>query len=572
MIPTLPLLLQTLLTKHFPHKRESELALTVYARNALKVVEWCPGVAARVWEVTLDRIIKLDVEIQVELDDLEDPDEDDHDGYDQVDPELVELDARALNDPPKNEELNEEVTVDEIEIEDISSDDGSVDGLSESSDEDDEMERLKRLKETRAKLDALIWHLFRHLAGIFGEDLASSYSNGRSNPLTAKHPVAPAPATRINQFQILLGIFDRLILPTFQARRAQFLIFWLCSLSPAYTDLFLGLLVSRSLYQDEVPYVRRIAAASYVASFISRASYVTDEQTRTVVRYLTAYIDGVLADAKNNPTILLQQMGSLQIFYTVCQAVMMIFCFRWQALRNQEKNRVESSPALSAVDDVFVQDMELEGEEVMEATPASSAKETKGKWMDEMDVLHGAIFGPLNPLLVSRESCFGTSLSMLIWTAVHQACYPDVVDMFAKVAHSTKLVFCYSKMSANQHLLSSSGNTSQATTPGLSGLPTPALIKTPLSSIPLTSRQALEDNGLDCYFPFDPYDLPRSGRLIDPLYRQWGDVEKPFGSEGLLSPPDALGARSVVGSFGESYREGGFSQGLLSTSLEGMRL
>lgn len=29
---------------------------------------------------------------------------------------------------------------------------------------------------------------------------------------------------------------------------------------------------------------------------------------------------------------------------------------------------------------------------------------------------------------------------------------------------------------------------------------------------------------MDDYFPFDPYDLPRSKRFVESLYVQWGDV------------------------------------------------
>lgn len=32
------------------------------------------------------------------------------------------------------------------------------------------------------------------------------------------------------------------------------------------------------------------------------------------------------------------------------------------------------------------------------------------------------------------------------------------------------------------------------------------------------------DSGMDDYFPFDPYDLPRSKRFVEHLYCQWADV------------------------------------------------
>lgn len=43
-------------------------------------------------------------------------------------------------------------------------------------------------------------------------------------------------------------------------------------------------------------------------------------------------------------------------------------------------------------------------------------------------------------------------------------------------------------------------------------------------SVPRIARQVNIDAGLDNYFPFDPYDLPRSGGTVEKLYRTWGEV------------------------------------------------
>lgn len=61
LIPTLPSVLAPVFVKHFPHKRESEVAMSVYVRNVLDLVEVCPEVAVRVWEVVIDRMIRIDV-------------------------------------------------------------------------------------------------------------------------------------------------------------------------------------------------------------------------------------------------------------------------------------------------------------------------------------------------------------------------------------------------------------------------------------------------------------------------------------------------------------------------------
>lgn len=203
------------------------------------------------------------------------------------------------------------------------------------------------------------------------------------------------PEGRLQHFQTLLSLFDRLILPTLHCRRAQFIVFWCCSLSPAYTDLFLGLIVSRALFEQTPAAVSRIAAASYIASFVSRAKYIDDQQTRTVVGYLTAYIDGILTEVRVDPQAVVSSNG-LAVFYTVCQALMMIFCFRWKALRS-ETSRHSLPPTDSAPS--FADDMEMDEDEGGAAEDGSDEPE----WIPDLKILQKAIHSQLNPLMVSDE-------------------------------------------------------------------------------------------------------------------------------------------------------------------------
>jgi RNA polymerase I-specific transcription initiation factor RRN3 len=61
LIPTLPTVLQPILLKHFPWKKESEVEYVTYIRNVLDVVEYCSEVSGKVWEGVTDRLIRLDV-------------------------------------------------------------------------------------------------------------------------------------------------------------------------------------------------------------------------------------------------------------------------------------------------------------------------------------------------------------------------------------------------------------------------------------------------------------------------------------------------------------------------------
>lgn len=50
-------------------------------------------------------------------------------------------------------------------------------------------------------------------------------------------------------------------------------------------------------------------------------------------------------------------------------------------------------------------------------------------------------------------------------------------------------------------------------------------------AVPRIARQVNIDAGLDSYFPFDPFDLPRSGERIEMIYRTWKEVAVDAGEE-----------------------------------------
>lgn len=86
-----------------------------------------------------------------------------------------------------------------------------------------------------------------------------------------------------------------------------------------------------------------------------------------------------------------------------------------------------------------------------------------------------------------------------------KVCLPMVTHMFAAIMRRYQVVFCYSVIERNsRHMLpvvrSSTGG----------------------------DRATINTNPLDCFFPFDPYLLKRSGQLIQPLYQVW---EEPTDSE-----------------------------------------
>ena len=109
-----------------------------------------------------------------------------------------------------------------------------------------------------------------------------------------------------------------------------------------------------------------------------------------------------------------------------------------------------------------------------------------------------------------------------------------------------------------------------------------------------SARQSNIDAGLDDYFPFDPYNLPRSKRYVAHLYREWADVaitnesddeesddedEEKSEVESSLTDSllgDDLKRRMPIslkgGSWSERRRKMFDRDGGLSSSLEGMSI
>ena len=233
------------------------------------------------------------------------------------------------------------------------------------------------------KLDSILKLILDHFNSLhFAAETAVILQSSFKTPINALHlPNSPRPSSpisaesgrtlRAKQFHTLLAIFERTIIRTFKSRYTQFLIFWYSSLDPEFSDLFQGLLVEKALLGQDIPAVTRAAAASYIASFVSRAKFVDREAARCVVSVLCTFLRSHL-DAFDS---VVQAGGELtgmahhSVFYAIAQAFFLIFCFRWRDLE-EEFDEAEEYPG-------------------------------KRKWMTELSVIQRVITSPLNPLKVS---------------------------------------------------------------------------------------------------------------------------------------------------------------------------
>ena len=396
LIPTLPSTLQPLLVQNFPHKRQNQAAQTTYIRNLLRVTEILPELADIILATIIERAIQMDVsfsssmfirlenrriprqvEIQVELEELEEDDTEQTEEVFEIDP----FDA-VLG----QEEVNSSSEGDQSDIED-----GELSDLSDIEDDEEGVDiptNLQHIRDMVKKLDAILKLVFDHLDRNQTPDVHSPLKPCfpiLSPPDTSSHPMdnvdqppfsAPSlESRRATQFNVLLSIFERTILCTFKSRYTQFLIFWYSSLDSEFCDIFQGMLVSKALLEQSLPMVTRAAAASYLASFVSRAQFVDRDGARRVMGVLCDFLRDRLdvfdSDSRSGITPL--NIAHYSVFYAVSQAVFLIFCFRWRDM-------------LEIGDD--------------DTDELSGGMRMRKKWMSSLDVVQRLITCPLNPLKV----------------------------------------------------------------------------------------------------------------------------------------------------------------------------
>ncbi|KAF8312683.1 RNA polymerase I-specific transcription initiation factor RRN3 [Clavulina sp. PMI_390] len=546
IVPTLTKSLQPILARKFPHKRLEKMYHITFVRNALRLAKYSPGIADQVVSSVIERAINLDVsdylrqvipaaylecqvEIQIDLDELEDEGE----NLDTVfDLEEDLLGADSLGTERRNE------------IED-EGDDGAfsdVDSEDEPDLDDDENapeapRDTAHVRDMASKLDAMLGLLFEHLQNQQTPDLvipSSPTTSKRVTPtstppvLNPSLPNAKSPEENAErafeiqhlQFQTLLSTFERTILRTSRSRYTQFILFWFCSLHSDFTDEFLGALVKKVITASE-PIATRAAAASYLASFVSRARFVGGDHVRDVIKLLCTYL------ARELETYALQKealhISHFTPFYAISQAVFLIFCFRWRDLQNE----VEDDAAVDEEND----DLGL---------ASAAAGGAKTSWISELDVIHQVVVSPLNPL---------------------RFCDNVVADQFASVASKTNFASCYSIIDQNRRtsisgmqptfvlpasapasssssfsiprsiasrsktVISSSRSASSNSVSGL-GSRSVFISSHPSAVAPSTKDfTAANIAELNRFFPFDPYELPLSRSFVDGVYRVWDEVK-----------------------------------------------
>ena len=418
-----------------------------YVRNFMQLIEYVPELTSSILHVVLQELIKLDVCIQDSLDDEDD-----------VEEELLQHMSSSQTILYKSSQTQAETTSDEDD--EMSSSDSSDD--EDDADKTPEEIRRQKLKDNVKQVDMIMDILFDY----YDRLIESGSLEVRNHAVTQ-----------------LLNQFHSSILPTYGSRHPQFLIFHYAQVDEITIDAFIASCIELILEKKHSPIVRHSAAA-YFSGFVGRGAHVSPTVVNDCVDLLCDHLNILRKKYDPQSSMLLPERKELEKqlgrpldncygpdirrygdFYAIFQAILYIFCFRWQDL---------AMP--SEVDD----DDELDASEI-----------TNYRFPELLrDTLSRAIFDSnLNPLRV---------------------CTPIIVEQFAKLSAALNLFFVFPKMESNKHVRVA---TQWRTISDLN------------ISQPDRDQSWIGDNGMmEGYFPYDPYHLPISKHWIEKDYVEWKGI------------------------------------------------
>ncbi|KFY84499.1 hypothetical protein V500_09292 [Pseudogymnoascus sp. VKM F-4518 (FW-2643)] len=425
LIPSASGTLAPILAAKFPFSDESKKAHMAFIDNLIKITDYAPELKSDIFALITERLVKIDVQMQVDLDDMDD-----------------DVAAAVVQSMSIRSDLTGD---DDSEADDSDSDsDASDDSLGE------EENRVKTMHENVEKMDAILDTLFELYTPNFEDPLSSS---------------------AIATFDTLLSHFRNIILPTYRSRHTQFLLFHFAQTSEHLIDTFAGECVDLA-FKSGRPAVLKQAAAAYLASFVSRGANVLPHVVRDVFDYIGTNLD--LIRSENELSCRGPDLQRYSTFYATTQALLYIFCFRWRDLV------VSPSAEEGEIDEEDFVGRDLEWR--------AGVKE----------LLDRTIYSKLNPLKI---------------------CAPSIVEEFAKIAHHLRFMYVYPLLATNKRIRLSqfalgAGNASSG------------LLRDSGFSTGVATEDGEEESWhqLETYFPFDPYQLPKSRRWVENDYVAWRGV------------------------------------------------
>ena len=277
----------------FPEAEESRRLHVRFVHNILKIIDYAPALQSEILALITERLLKIDVQIQGDLEDLAD-----------------EAEEEVVHGMSSQSRSNHD---------DLSDDQDSDDDMDGDDDSDPQARQAKEIKGNIEKLDILLDMLFEYYSSLF------------SNPNSTRFA-----------FDALLSHFGTQIIPTYRSRHMQFLLFHFIQTTPELIDIFVGSTITMA-FDTNRPTLIRQSAAAYLASFVSRGIHVPSNIVRDVFDYIGSQLTNIRLDEE--PTCRGPDPRRYNTYYALTQALLYIFCFRWRDLVATQDDDLPPSPS-----------------------------------------------------------------------------------------------------------------------------------------------------------------------------------------------------------------------------------
>ncbi|KAL9053041.1 MAG: hypothetical protein Q9162_005029 [Coniocarpon cinnabarinum] len=297
MVPSATSMLCSVLSNTFPFITDTKRAHVEYVQNLLRLASSMPELRGHLLDLILDKLVQIDVQVQLDIQDLEE---------DMTD---ILLEQRRVNEDPS-------------QAQDPDSTEASESSSSDDEFNDPEAARIKSLRLLVAKLDAMLDLLFIYI-----------------NPLLTKSPHDTSQQT----FNHLLAHFRNTLLRTSASRHTQFIIFTAAQTQPHYAQQYIDMLLS-IITDPTRPAILRISSATYLGSFTARAKALPSSTTHYTFHALSRFLNAYRKQYESTcraPD--LRRHGS---YYAAVQACLYIFCFRWRDFLTEEPESDETDEDL----------------------------------------------------------------------------------------------------------------------------------------------------------------------------------------------------------------------------------
>ncbi|KAK3066209.1 DNA independent RNA polymerase I transcription factor [Teratosphaeriaceae sp. CCFEE 6253] len=282
-VPSATASLTRVLKSEFPNDLATTRSHLQYQRHLLRLADGLPEIKAEVLAVLTQRLVGVDVQVQLDLDDLEEDAED----------------SLLLQQRPRSR----------IESTGLgNSDESDVDSVSESEETiADGEQRMKELRLKVAKMDGTMDLLFAYYT-----PLIPGHANAEPN----------------DAYRQLLAHFESFILPN-RTRHAQFLVFHFSQTSPDHAHLFARQCL-HAVFETGRSLSLRLHACAYLASFVARGARLPTSLVREIFAGLCDELECLRQ--RHEPACAGPDKRAYAVYYALAQALLYIFCFRWRDL------------------------------------------------------------------------------------------------------------------------------------------------------------------------------------------------------------------------------------------------